>query len=86
MAWSIVWTDQATRDLSRLDPPVARRVVRKLEQVAANPLRSFRRLVGADDYKLRVGDDRLLAVVDLRNRRVIVERIGHPSKVYEKPR
>ena len=49
MAWSVQWTDQAIRDLSRLDPPVARRVMAKLDQVAEQPEHFFKRLAALDD-------------------------------------
>lgn len=84
MVWSIVWTNQAAQDLSRLDPPVARRILRKLEQAASDPLRFFHRLVGVDDSKLRVGDYRVLAVMNVAQHVVVVERIDHRSRVYKR--
>ena len=84
MPWSIQWTAQAMRDLSRLDPPVARRVIRKLERAAQDPTRFFTRLVGADDYKLRIGDFRLLAVLFQETRTILVERVDHRSRVYDR--
>jgi len=70
--------------LSRLDRPVARRIVAKLEQAAGNPDRYFRRLVASDDYKLRVGDYRLLAILSHETRTIFVERVDHRSRVYER--
>ena len=84
MAWSIQWTDQGLRDLSRLDRTIARRVVAKLEQATRDPLRFFRRLVGRDDYKLRIGDYRLLAVISMETRAILVERVDHRPRVYER--
>ncbi|TLZ81763.1 MAG: type II toxin-antitoxin system RelE/ParE family toxin [Methanobacteriota archaeon] len=84
MPWSILWTDQAVRDLSRIDPPIARRIVRKVESAAANPLRFFSRLVAADEYKLRVGDYRLLAALDGGSETILIERVDHRSRIYER--
>lgn len=84
MSWAIEWTDQAVRDLSRLDPPVARRVVSKLEQAARDPLRFFVRLVGGDEYKLRIGDYRLLAVLAHDVQTIVVERVDHRSRIYRR--
>jgi len=84
MPWRIQWTDQAIRDLSRLDRPVARRIVSKLEQAAREPLRFFSRLVGGDDYKLRVGDYRLLALLSHETMTILVERVDHRSRVYRR--
>ena len=84
MPWRIQWTDQAIRDLSRLDRTVARRIVSKLEQAAREPLRFLSRLVGGDDYKLRVGDYRLLALLSHETTTILVERVDHRSRVYRR--
>ncbi len=84
--WSIRWTERAVRDLDGLDPPVARRVVAKLEQAARNPGRYFRRLAASDDSKLRIGDYRLLAILSHETRTIYVERVDHRSRVYERGR
>ena len=84
MAWEIAWTHQAWRDLERLDPPVARRVVRKLEQAAAaaDPPRRVARLRGHDDRKRRIGDYRLLALLSADTATILVLRVAHRSRVY----
>ena len=84
MAWSVQWTDQAIRDLTSLDPSVARRIVTKLDQAAEQPERFFRRLAGAADHKLRVGDYRVLAALDHEARMILVERVGQRSVVYDR--
>ncbi len=82
MPWSIRWTDQALRDLGALDPPVALRIARRLDQAAEDPPRFFSRLVSADEYKLRIGDYRLLAALSYETRTLLVERAGHRSRIY----
>jgi mRNA interferase RelE/StbE len=82
MPWSILWTDQALRDMSRIDPPIARRIIRKLEEAAGNPVHYFSRLVAADEHKLRIGDYRLLAVLDRESQTILVERVDHRSRIY----
>lgn len=74
------------RDLHRLDPPIVRRVVAKLDQAAQKPERSFERLVGSSDCKLRIADDRLLAVLAYESRAIVVERVDHRSRIYERGR
>ncbi|MBI4415644.1 MAG: type II toxin-antitoxin system RelE/ParE family toxin [Euryarchaeota archaeon] len=82
MPWKILWTDQAARDLSKLDRSVARRVVAKLERAAEDPTRFFVRLAGGDDYKLRIGDWRLLAILDHESNAILVERVDHRPRIY----
>jgi mRNA-degrading endonuclease RelE of RelBE toxin-antitoxin system len=68
--------------LGRLDRPIARRIVRKLESAAIDPGRYFLALVGSDERKLRIGDYRLLALLDPTTRTVLVERVDHRSRIY----
>jgi mRNA interferase RelE/StbE len=82
MTWQILWTDEAVRDLSRLDRQVALRIVKKVEGLATDPHRFFRRLKGSDDYRLRIGDYRVLALLDAQGGRLIVETVKHRSVVY----
>ncbi len=65
---------------------MARRIVAKLEQAAGHPERFFERLVGSSDYKLRIGDDRLLAVLAYESRTILVERLDHRSRIHEQHR
>jgi len=82
MPGSIRWTDQALRDLGALDPPVARRTARKLDQAAEDPLRFFSRLVSADESKPRIGVYRLLAALLHETKTILVEGVGHRSRIY----
>lgn len=84
--WTIRWTETATRDLGRLDRTAARRILQKLESSATNPDRFFSRLSGTAEHKLRIGDYRLLALLLHRERIIVIERVDHRSRVYQRMR
>ncbi|TLZ49095.1 MAG: type II toxin-antitoxin system RelE/ParE family toxin [Methanobacteriota archaeon] len=84
MVWSVELTDRALRDFDKLDRQVARRIVARLERAAANPERFFSRVVGSDEYKLRIGDYRLLAALSHGTKMIIVARVDHRSRVYDR--
>ncbi|HKZ64399.1 MAG TPA: type II toxin-antitoxin system RelE/ParE family toxin [Thermoplasmata archaeon] len=84
MAWSVELTDRALRDLGKFERSVARRIVAKLERAAGDPQRFFSRLVGSGEFKLRVGDYRLLATLVHETNTIIVEHIDHRSRVYDR--
>jgi mRNA interferase RelE/StbE len=84
MSWSVELTHRALRDLGRLDRLVARRVVAKLERATEDPHRLFSRIVGSDDYKLRVGDYRVLAGLAHETKTILVKRVDHRSRIYER--
>jgi mRNA interferase RelE/StbE len=81
----VEWAETAIRDLGKLDKTIARRVVAKLERSSPEPLRFFERLVGSADFKLRIGDYGLVALLSQEDRIIYVEKVGHRSKVYGRP-
>jgi mRNA-degrading endonuclease RelE of RelBE toxin-antitoxin system len=56
----------------------------KLERAVEHPEHFLQRLVGSDEYKLRIGDHRLLCVLSPENRSIVVERVDHRSRVYNR--
>lgn len=84
MTFALEWSPQARDDLARLPAPLQVRIVRKAEAARADPLRFFRRLTGARVWRLRVGEPRVLADIDLRARRIGVLHVGHWKTVYRR--
>ena len=87
-AYRVRVLDAAVDDLSRLDKLVGRRIVTRLNWLAAN-LASLRpeALTGdlAGLYKFRVGDYRILYELLEDERTIVVHQIGHRREVYRKP-
>jgi mRNA interferase RelE/StbE len=83
-SWNIEWSHQAIKDMDKLEKKVAQRIFKKIEQAANNPLKHFARLTGSDEYKLRIGDYRLLALLSHDSKTILVERVAHRSRVYKK--
>jgi len=75
----------ARKGLESLHDPVLKRVVQHLRLLTDDPRpRGCRKLVGTDsDYRVRVGDYRIVYEVDDRTRTITVYRIRHRSDVYE---
>ena len=71
------------KQLDRLDSHVQRRVIEKVEELDAN-LRAWRheRLQGRPEYKLRVGDWRVLYQFDLPKNEVHRLTVRHRREVY----
>lgn len=74
-------------ELSRLDAPVSRRIIERINWLAAN-LDAIRLegltgdLVGL--YKLRVGDYRVVYQVLHEEQVVVIHAIGHRREIYRK--
>ena len=77
---------KASRDLAKLDKPIARRVVRRLQWLAENLDQSrSEKLTGglAGLYKLRVGDYRVVYQIICEEQVILVHAIGHRREVYD---
>ena len=90
LPWTVEFDAAAAKELRKLDPPVARRIVAFLRERLA-PLadpRSIGEALRGDElgefWKYRLGDYRVVARIVDRRLIVIVVRIGHRRDVYRK--
>lgn len=88
MAWKIEIEREAEKELDKLDPPVARRILKFLfERVAPldDPRSIGEPLKGAElgqFWKYRVGDYRIVSSIQDGNLLILVVRIGNRREVY----
>jgi len=77
--------DAATHELSRLDKSISRRIVERINWLAANlDAISPEALTGdlAGLYKLRVGDYRVIYEVLHQEQTMVIHAIGHRREIY----
>ncbi|MCB0851588.1 MAG: type II toxin-antitoxin system RelE/ParE family toxin [Bacteroidetes bacterium] len=89
MAWTIEYSDEAIKNLKKLDKQTVRKISDYLKGRVANaedPTRFGKPLTGnlAGKHRYRVGDYRIICRIEQKVIRVSVLRIGHRSRVYEK--
>ena len=90
MGYEIAFSPSAKKELSKLDKPNARRIISFLsERVATldNPCLIGEALKGSklgDFWKYRVGNYRIICSVEDDVMKVLVLRVAHRRKVYEK--
>ncbi len=74
----------AERDLNRLDVPTLNRIVKHLRELGSEPRPAgCRKLFGGkSEWRIRVGDYRIVYEVDDRSREVRVLRVRHRREVY----
>ena len=83
--YSLELSDEAIDDLARLDATATQLIINRLTWLAENAeLVNHRALTGRWDglYRLRAGAYRALYTIDRENRRIVVELVGHRSRVY----
>ena len=70
--------------MSKMEKKDAERITDKLDDAAENPQHYFERLSGHDEFKLRVGDYRVVALILHGAKTVFIQNIGHRKKTYDK--
>jgi len=84
--YRVVIKPSARRQILKLDRAVQKRIVSALEGLAENPYPpGSRKLQGMDDaHRIRVGDYRIVYVVQKKRLVVLVVRVAHRKDVYRK--
>jgi len=88
MTWKVEFDRAAERDLDKLDPQTARRILTFLHGRVAklsDPRSIGEALHGSrfgSFWKYRVGDYRIIASIEDGNLRVLIVRIGNRREVY----
>lgn len=85
MTYAVEWSRRAEKQLDKLDPPIARALVRFMhERVhgSANPRAVGRQLRGSEFWRYRVGDYRILCLIEEARLVVLVVELGHRRDVY----
>lgn len=84
MSYSIFLRPAAVRDLNSLEGDIRGRVERVIGRLAENPRpHGSKKLVGFEnEWRQRVGDYRILYVIDDRARRVTIARVAHRREAY----
>lgn len=82
--YSLIFDEEAISFLEKQDRIIKERIFSKLREAKTNPLYFFEKLVSRTDYKLRVGDYRIIVDLDHTNKIIKVTFIGHRKNVYSK--
>ena len=86
LSYTIRLTPRAVKQISKLDPGIARRIRNFLEQKLAhldNPRQLGKNLVHEDFWRYRVGDYRILTTIDDDQVLVLIVEIAHRRHIYE---
>lgn len=84
MGYEIEWTAPALRELRKLDKQIARRVLRAVTGLAVDPRPAGVRALSGHStatMRLRVGDYRVVYVVEDDQIRIVIVRVAHRREV-----
>ena len=81
--YAVEFLPSAARALAKLDRAVQRRISRRIDRLATDPRSGAVKLRGADDvWRARVGDYRILYVIEDQRLVVVVVRVAHRREAY----
>jgi mRNA interferase RelE/StbE len=78
----MIFDSEAIDFLNSLPKEIKERIFKKIASTKENPYHFFERLAGRLDYKLRIGDYRVIA--DISESQIQVTKIGHRKNIYDK--
>jgi len=85
-SYEIVWKNSAEKDLRSISRQQIPRIIRAIELLYSNPFppRSHK-LKGSDrDYRIRIGNYRILYRVDTKTKIIVIYHIRHRRETYQK--
>ena len=81
--FSLKFDKKSGKELEKLPEDIRERIFSKIIDAKDNPFRFFERLEGRNDYKLRVGDYRVIADINNKDKIIEITKIGHRKEVYK---
>lgn len=82
--YKVTFKASVAKDLKRLDRLAAHRVLRAVESLRENPFpNSSKKLIGSEHtFRIRVGDYRVIYIVNKQGREIEIQRVRHRRDVY----
>ncbi len=83
MNYEVRIVSSVEKELDKLTEVIHARIRRGILSLEDNPRpRNTRKLSGREEYRLRIGDYRVLYTIDDKNKMITVFAIGHRREVY----
>jgi len=84
MSYFIKWSPQSSSFLDELETNIAKRILKKLDEVKENPFRYLEHYESGNGYKLRIGDYRMVIDVDFQNKILFIRVFDKRGRVYKR--
>jgi mRNA interferase RelE/StbE len=82
--YSVIYDDVSLQNLGKLEKKIRKRIFEKIHSAKENPFHYFEKLTARDEFKLRVGDYRIIADIDEKTKRISILLVDHRKNVYKK--
>ena len=82
--YQLTFDKKALNDLNKTDKIIKDRVWKKLQECKENPFRFFEKLVEREGFKLRIGDWRVIADINVPGKIIYILKFGHRKNIYDR--
>ena len=82
--YTVIYDDEALHNLGKLEKKFRKRIFEKIHSTKENPFHYFERLTARDEFKLRIGNYRVIADIDEKTKKILVLFVDHRKNVYKK--
>lgn len=87
MVYKIEFSANAEKEFKRLDKTTQKRVSKIVDNLETNPFPSqSKKLINSDYWRIRVGDYRVIYVIENEEVLILIVKIGHRKDIYKKLR
>ncbi len=84
MLFRIIWDEKAYDSLKNFETIVSRRILKKVEELTENPFsKDIKKLKGSDEFRVRVGDYRIIININTSTKIIQILRVGHRKNIYD---
>jgi mRNA interferase RelE/StbE len=82
--YEIIFDKKTLESLNKLEYKIKERIFKKIISTKEKPFRYFQKLTYREEYKLRVGNYRVIADIDKNSKKIKILIIMHRKNIYEK--
>jgi len=82
--YKLIFDEEVIKFLDKLPKDISKRIFKKIQDTKENPHHYFIKLTNRQEYKLRVGDYRVIAEINDSEITIYIITIGHRSYIYKK--
>lgn len=86
MVYNPIWHEESLKDLKRLDRTIAKNIVEKVKNyLVKDPVKLGTSLKGnlKGFYRYRIGEYRIIYVIDHEEKKIIVLNVNHRKRIYK---
>lgn len=84
MTYQIIYSDEAKKQIKKLDSQVSERIILVIERCKINPYSHVTKIVGTDYFRARAGDWRIIMKIENNTLMILIVKVGKRKNIYDK--